>query len=395
MIMAAVRDTPNSPEIPSLRVMNGAMLLAGLATMLLGPILPVLSHRWSLTDSQAGLLLLAQFTGATLGGATVSKRLPRAFLTGLLSGFAGFLAFAVAPVPLVAYAGLLVGGFGVGRIIASVNIIAGDRYTHHRGSALARLNISFSLGCLLSPLLAAQLAPRIGLAALLSGFAALFLLLGALYSPELRHAAPEPAAVNTLTSSSLLSQTFVLFALILFLYGGLETCLSGWLTTYALRYGGASLLLSQYTMVLLLSGLTAGRAVATWLLKHVREATLLRISLAASMACAAGLASAAQSPSIAALAVLLGICIAPIFPTSFALYMATRPTARQAGLVLAASGLGAAAIPALMGVISTRSGSLRLALGLPVATAAALLLISFAATRVTRTIPGFPPPHKV
>ncbi len=149
--MAAMNPPAPNPA-PSLRLMNAAFLLAGLATFLLGPILPLLTAKWHLSDQQAGLLLLAQFTGATLGGATVSKRLPQAFLLGTTIAAAGFFAFANAPgLPLACF-GLLIAGFGVGRIIASVNIIAGERYTQHRGSALARLNIAFSLGCLLSPL---------------------------------------------------------------------------------------------------------------------------------------------------------------------------------------------------------------------------------------------------
>ena len=356
--------------------MHAGFLLAGLATMLLGPILPLLSRNWHLTDSQAGLLLLAQFTGATLGGGTVSKRLPQAFLLGLLAGCCGFLAFALAPSLIPACLGLLLAGFGVGRIIASVNIIAGARYTQQRGSSLSRLNISFSLGCLLSPLLAAQLAPRFTLPPLLCGFATLFLCATFALWLELRRAPTPTTQPEAAISTPILSPVFLFFAAILFLYGGLETCLSGWLTTYALRYGSASLVLSQYTMVLLLCGLTAGRALAAWLLLRTRETTLLRIALSLTIACAAALATATNAALIASLAVLLGISLAPIFPASFALYMAQKPSARQAGLVLAASGLGAAAIPWLMGVVSTHAGSLKLALTLPVADALALLLMS-------------------
>jgi len=387
MIMAAMSSAAHSRELPSLPLMHAGFLLAGLATMLLGPILPILSRNWHLTDSQAGLLLLAQFTGATLGGASVSKRLPQAFLLGLIAGCAGFLAFALAPSLIPACLGLLIGGFGVGRIIASVNIIAGARYTHQRGSALSRLNISFSLGCLLSPLLAAQLAPRFTLPPLLSGFAVLFLCVGAALWLQLRHPVQEIAQPETSTPSAILTPVFLFFAAILFLYGGLETCLSGWLTTYALRYGSASLVLSQYTMVLLLCGLTAGRVLAAWLLLRIREATLLRVALILTIACAAGLATATHAALIATLAVLLGVCLAPVFPASFALYMAHKPTARQAGLVLAASGLGAAAIPWLMGVVSTQAGSLKLALTLPVAAALALLLMSWRAAS-NRTVPA-------
>ena len=376
MIMAAMHD-PAPHAAPSLRLMNAAFLLAGLATFLLGPILPILTSTWNLSDQQAGLLLLAQFTGATLGGATVSKRLPHAFLLGTTAATLGFFLFAIAHNLPLACAALLLAGFGVGRIIASVNILAGERYTQHRGSALARLNIAFALGCLLSPLLAAWLTPHFALSHLLIAFALLFAAIAILLWLELRRSPEPPTPVPALITSRLFTSTFLLFASILFLYGALETCLSAWLTTYALRYGQTSLVLSQYTLVLLLCGLTAGRYLASLLLKRIPETTLLRIALALTIATAAALASARTAPVIATLAVVLGICLAPIFPAAFALYMAAQPTARQAGLVLAASGLGAASIPWLMGVVSTKTHSLRLALTLPILTATALLFLSW------------------
>jgi fucose permease len=91
----------------------------------------------------------------------------------------------------------------------------------------------------------------------------------------------------------------------------------------------------------------------------------------------AGLATAHSATGIAVFAVLLGFSLAPFFPSTFALLMAEKPVARQAGIVLAVSGLGAAALPWLMGVVSTRTGSLQVALALPLAAAILLLVMSF------------------
>ncbi len=75
-------------------------------------------------------------------------------------------------------------------------------------------------------------------------------------------------------------------------------------------------------------------------------------------------------------AVLLGLSLSPFFPATFALLMAERPPAAKAGMVIAVSGLGAAALPWLMGVVSTRTGSLQVALLLPLGAALALLGMS-------------------
>ena len=386
----AQQTTPGLPHVahpaanpaPTLPLMHAVFVLAGLGTMLLGPILPILAANWHLRDSQSGLLLLAQFCGATVGGATVSSRLGRDLFAGLASAAAGFFVFALAPAFPLACAGLVVGGFGVGRTIASVNILAGQRATRQRGSALSRLNFSWSLGALLSPLLAAWLVPHFALHTLLAAFAALFLSASAVLALQMRQGPAETAGEasgsreNMPASAESMPRIFIYFLLMLFLYGGLETCLSGWLTTYALRFGRTSLVLSEYTMVLLLAGLTAGRALAARLLLKVQDTTLLRIALMLTAMLTVGLVLAQRSSLIATLAVLLGVCVAPVFPASFSIYMSFRPPARQAGLVLAASGIGAAALPWAMGVISTRSGSLRVALALPVSAALAMLVQS-------------------
>ena len=366
---------------PSLPLMHAVFVLAGLGTMLLGPILPLLAAKWHLQDSQLGLLLLAQFCGATLGGVTVSSKLARDLQVGLDAAAVGFSAFAFALTPSTGFgwacAGLLIGGFGVGRVIATVNIIGGSRYAAHRGAALARLNFTWSVGALLSPLLAAWLAPRIALQKLIGAYAALFVLcVIVLILQSMNSRGAESSMQSASAEHTLAPRFFLYFSALLFIYGGLETCLNGWLTTYALRYGKTSLVLSEYTMVLLLSGLTAGRALAAWLLLRMRDVTLQRIALVLSAALAAALALNHRASLIAALAVLLGIALAPIFPATFALLMAHRPPARTAGIVLAASGLGAAALPSLMGVVSTRAGSLEIALAIPVAAAVTMLLLS-------------------
>jgi FHS family glucose/mannose:H+ symporter-like MFS transporter len=356
--------------------MHAVFVLAGLGTMLLGPILPLLAAHWRLDDAQSGLLPLAQFCGATLGGVTVSSRLARDLQRGLILAGLGFTIFAIAPSFLLALPALLCGGFGVGRIIASVNIIAGARYTASRGSSLARLNFTWSFGALLSPLLAAWLS-AIPLNLRLIGFAILFLVCAAVLDRQPVDPG-EAASSSQAPEPPLAVPLFVYFAALLFLYGGLETSLSVWLTTYAIRFGQTSFVLSEYTLVLLLCGLTAGRALASWLLLTMRDTTLQRIALVLAAGLAAALAAAHQASLIATLAVLLGVALAPVFPATFALLMAHRPPARTAGIALAASGLGAAALPSLIGAISTHTGSLRIALTVPVAAALAMLLMSFA-----------------
>jgi FHS family glucose/mannose:H+ symporter-like MFS transporter len=368
--------------------MHYGLVLAGLGTALLGPILPVLARQWGMLDSQSGLLMMAKFCGAFLGGVTVSGKLRWSLLVGMMAGAVGFGGFAVAPSMSVGCVCLFVGGYGLGQIITSVNILAGRRFTAHRGSALAMLNFSFSLGAMLSALLAAWLLPRFALRDVLVGFAMLFATGAVALIAQMRgngESAEEfdRASMEAEPRVGLGGRAYLYFAGLLVLYGGLETCLSGWLTTFALRYGDKTLAVSEYTTLLLWMSLTVGRAGASAVMLRVREKTVQRLALGLAAVFTAGLAMAHSAVTIAGFAVLLGLSLAPFFPATWALLMAQRPTARQAGIVLAVSGLGAAALPWLMGVVSTRAGSLQVALALPFAAALGLLGMSWFAPRAT------------
>jgi FHS family glucose/mannose:H+ symporter-like MFS transporter len=361
---------------PSVLWLAIGFLLAGLGTVMLGPLMPMLLHDWRLTDQQGGLLLASKFVGSFLGGVSVPRRLRLGVLGGMLFAGAGFGAFALSVGLLSGAACLFVGGFGLGQVIASTNIVIGRRYREHTGSALASVNFFWSLGAVVCGVIAAAALPRFHFRGPLLTFAGLFLVtgLGGYINPS-RDAGStvESAAVVVLPlPMNLLTR----FALLLFLYGGLETCMTGWLTTYTLRFSDVRLLGGQSAIVLLWSALTAGRALSSAALRVMRETTLQRLSLGFSALLIAALVTTRHGPLLSLYCVLLGLSLAPFFPTTFALLMKRRPTAREAGFILAVSGLGAALFPWLMGFVSTRSGSLRVAMTVPLALALILLLLS-------------------
>ncbi len=232
---------------------------------------------------------------------------------------------------------------------------------------------------MLAPLLTAWLSPRIALRSLLLSFGIGFFLIGMLMLAERARSTSTdqaPTASANLPQSSLAPKLFLIFCLLLVFYGGLETCLSGWLTTYALRYGDRSLTISEYTTLLLWAAITGGRALSSAILLHVGTRTVQRACLVLAAALTAALALAHTPALIATCALLLGLSLAPFFPATFALLMNEAPSARQAGIVLAVSGLGAAALPWSMGVLSTATGSLNKALVVPFLAAIALLILT-------------------
>jgi MFS transporter, FHS family, glucose/mannose:H+ symporter len=350
-------------------------LLAGLGTVLLGPLLPSVAHAWQLTDAQSGLLLLAKFVGAFLGGISVPRRLGLGIFVGSLLAFVGFGAFALSHSLLPGCIALFVSGIGLGQIIASTNILTGRRYRAHTGSALASLNFFWSLGAVITGVLVATLIPRYGLRNPLLYFATLYLLSG--MGGLLRHA----SSVNEARSEAepahpLAASSIALFALFLFLYGGLETCLTAWITTFTIRFSDLRLLGGQSGVVLLWASLTGGRALASIALRRASELAVQRAGLLLVSVVIAVLAWAHHGWMLSCCCMLLGLGVAPFFPATFALLMRKRPPARTAGFILAVSGLGAALFPWTMGVLSTQTGSLRVAMIVPWTLAVLLLVLS-------------------
>ncbi len=364
---------------PSFFWLAAGFLLAGLGTVLLGPILPTLASHWHLSDAQGGQLFLAKFVGAFLGGVSVPRRLRWGILSGTLLAGIGFGLFAVCHSLAPAAAALFISGIGLGQIIAATNILAGRRYQAHTGSTLALLNFFWSLGAVLTGLLAAALLPRAGLREPLLIFAALFVATGVGGSLRTPPSSPQiPAASAQPTPTPVLPlRAFIYFSLLLLLYGGLETCLTAWLTTYTLRFSDVHLLGGQSAVVLLWASLTGGRIIASAALRFFTEAAVQRVSLALSLLFILVMIGSRHAFGFSLSCILLGISLAPYFPSTFALLMPLRPSARAAGFILAISGLGAALFPWSMGVLSSHAGSLRTAMSIPLCLTACLLLLSF------------------
>ena len=371
MTSTSADDNHLGPAVPWLAL---GLLLAGLGTVLLGPILPTIQLRWHLTDQQSGPLFFTKFVGSFVGGISVPRRIRNGILSGTLFAAVGFAAFGAAPNLTIGAATLFVAGFGLGQIIASTNILAGHRYTSHTGSALSTLNFFFSFGTVITGLIVAAVLPHAGLATMLFAIAAALSatgVMGKLQTTAAKDSTPQEA------SSAITLYTIGVFALFLFFYGGLETCLAGWLTTFTQRYSQTQVIGGQSAVVLLLAALATGRLLSSVALRFTTERIVQRSGLLLSLLCVIGLATASRAVSLAIWSIALGISLAPFFPATFAMLMRHNPRAKQAGIVLAVSGLGAATFPWLMGVISTHTGSLREAMSVPALLALVLLAISF------------------
>lgn len=380
-----VHDTATLPAsetsaAPHLALLHGCMFLSGFGTIFLGPTLPALAASAGTSDSGSGLFFAAQFLGAFLGGLTTNSRLWFCLLRGSAAAAFGFAALSQCArlhtsLPWTA-AALLPLGFGVGQMLTSLNLLASRSLSSGRASALSLVNLSWSLGAVVAPIALGGLLGAVPLSVLLASVGGCFALAVLAAARNASHgrciALPHLSAAR----ARLPRTAFLYFAALLLLYGGVETCLSGWVTTFGIRYGSGSVQTSALGATALWIGITAGRGLAAVLLQRIREGTLLTAALSLATLLVVVLSQAHGPVAITVTAGLLGMALAPWFPVVLSAMLGEGATAGETGTIIAVSGLGAASLPLLLGIVSRSSGSLRIALAVPLTGLLLLLLLS-------------------
>ena len=160
-----------------------AFLPTGVLTTLLGPMLPMLIARWSLSDAQAGNLFLVQFfsqmVGVQLAGVLTARRGYRPpFLLGLLLMAAGAATLLMGSMAL-GMAAVSLYGLGIGMIIPTDNLLIAEITPDSRASAINLLNFFWGAGAVACSLMIAWAAAH-GMVQVFLGFVAVVLIVLAL-----------------------------------------------------------------------------------------------------------------------------------------------------------------------------------------------------------------------
>jgi MFS transporter, FHS family, glucose/mannose:H+ symporter len=367
-------------------------LLVGVVHTLLGPILPMLAARWRLDDAEAGSLFIAQFTGAMIGSALSGWMIERLGSLRLMAF--GYAAMAAAVACLGANSwgiGLLSVfsfGFAIGLTIPATNLLVAEINPERPAAALNILSFAWALGAVAGPPLIALFArdgrlvrPLIGLAVLLSGIA----LLIARRSPtdsssganQTKPNKKDPVRFERSALRAWASPYALLTGGLIFIYVGTETAAAGWIASYAQRFGASARGFGTMMPSFFWAGLLIGRAAAPAVLRRVREADLVLISLFVAGAGLVVILVGSNLMTVSCGAGLTGLGLAAVFPTTLAIF--TRHFGRQAsqltGFFFVLAGLGGAVIPWLVGFTSAGFGDLRIGLLIPLFCAASMIVL--------------------
>ena len=363
---------------------HAAFVPIGIVTVLLGPLLPALSTKWSLNYTQAGTLFTVQFlastVGVTLSGFCVSRWGFRfAIKAGLLA-----MAVGVAGLP---YSSRVLGsaciglyGFGFGIAVPAANLLVAEVHQFHRSAALNLLNFSWSVGAVACPFLVAAAVRAHHLPILLAAFAGLLFLVAlgiaampsSIVEPRARRGNDAQRVASVDLSGSDLGKSWrnnsvLLLASLFFLYVGVENSFGGWIASYAKSLGTLSLGLALMSSSFFYSALMVGRWLASLVLKRVEEVTLARAGLLTACAGMTCLLLSHAALGVLAGASVTGLGLAAVYPITISLLSREfGDTASQMGSIMfTMANLGGAFLPWLVGYYSSRFGSVRAGMVVP------------------------------
>lgn len=366
-------------------VLYGGFVLTGMITTLLGPILPYLASRWNLDDSRSGLLFTAQFAGTMLGvlvSSWMHSRLgPRA---SLASGYAA-MGTGVAAVSINSWAGgmFAIGcfGFGLGLIIPTTNMLVSDLNPHRRAASLSTLNMTWGLGAVLWPLLAAVVVKFGNVLAMLISLGATAIafcfLTGKIDSRSLTRDAPQNRDLHEQIPEHITIAATAALGLLFFLYVGTENCFGGWVASLAHCFSTAKGTFWALMPSFFWGGLLLGRALAPFILRRIREIVLVRGCLLLALTGALVISSVGRYSLLVAGISLSGLGLSAVFPitiSQFSLRFGKSAIRFMAGM-FALAGLGGATLPWMVGILSNRSGSLQTGILVPVVSIIAMLAL--------------------
>ena len=347
-----------------------AFAATGVAVALPGAILPALLVRWHLGDAQAGQLFFAAWVGSALGSLVVRGSLRTTLTLG-----SALVACAAVCIAFLdghgANACLALYGFGLGITMTSISLTRQQQVVkagRSTGTEMVRLNSAWAAGAVLCPALTARVLSHGSIRPLLLCLVIFFAVLAAWSALQSdMHAS---VVAKSLPWSALKSIPPGLVCMI-FLATGVEAATGGWLSTYT-RRGGDSVAATIAALACFWAGLMASRIFWSVFDRWLTHDYVVRLSVGLMVLSSALLfrVHAGSIPAIAAF--LLGFGIGPCYP----LLLAWALRFQRAGSIFFIAGVGAASLPWLMGVLSARTGSLRIGFVVPIIGAVIMLTLS-------------------
>ena len=369
----------NAPERAVTTAGFAVFLLLGVVIASYGPSIPHITERFHVSVSVAGLIVSANFLGEVIGllalGLTHARwTLGQRLTVGTVIFGAGLLAAAAAPTwPLVLLA-VFVLGIGAGGLVVLVNLFYATRYGHRSPAMLGLVNTSYGVGTFLGP----------ALVALTRGFSLVFAVVGVavlVCVVFLRRAVEEevtPDAAPPLLNARTVALV-VTFAVMLFVYEGLEAGVGTWEATDLISLGWSAQFAAGATSVFW-GAFTLGRVITAPLAVRWSPQRILVPAFIVGALLLLGVRANVAPPLLFA---LVGLCAAPIFPVVVSWMTRVIPNATTlVTYAILGAVIGSALVPAALGGLIGVAGAIELPLGVAVCAVASLGMVGVISLRL-------------
>ncbi len=325
--------------------------LIGAVQALYGPAFPLLRERFGIGLGSVSIAVSAQFFGA-FAGIVFSGLLLRAFgyRRALLAAAAalavGGASIALAPSWVAVLAGAVLTGAGAGLLNVACTLMVAVVFSPKAAPALNLVNAAFGVGAVAGPLLIAATEPRYG-------WPFAFIALGSLaLLPWLARMVVPSVALPDRAAAPVAWRSLAAFVVLYVFYVSAEVGVTSWETEYLAPTFGprAAAFTSLYWLAI-----TVGRLLAVPLSARVRTHQLVLYATAAALIFMLA-AHRVESAPIAF--VLVGLSLAPIFPTTLAWLTEVFPRRAEqvTPVVVAAANLGPALSAPVIGAVVSAQG---------------------------------------
>lgn len=347
----------------------------------LGPMLPYLSARWALSDTQSGSLIFAEFFssmfGMLLSGVLVERVGYRlTLMMGLVLMPAGVSLLAFGPWGL-GLAAISILGVGYGVTTPAGNLRTAETNPERSAAALNVINAVWGVGAMSSPFLVALGLRARRPALFLFGLAAALLVLlvvflGSRFVPDVHVGDKADASAR---GPWWKSRILPLICALFFIYVGTETAFGNWAAMYARRIAPDHRSLATIAPAFFWGALLLGRASAPFALKFHRDTAVARGGLFLAVLGGVALVLAHGIQLVLTGCFLAGLGLSSIFPISVSLFPRWfgDSARRVSGAVFGSGNIGGAVLPWVVGLVSTRFGNLRWGYVVPLAGAGFML----------------------
>ncbi|HVE56874.1 MAG TPA: MFS transporter [Pyrinomonadaceae bacterium] len=345
-------------------LLHAGFFVSGIATVIIGQLLPILKDKFVLNDEQLGNFFPAQFAGSLIGTFLTNwfgKR-NRFLLASLLGCFlmgAGVLMLNAGSYELC-LSGFFVNGLGIGLTLPSINMLILELNPMRAAAALSVLNFFWGVGAIISQPFVDFFARGTNIFTPTVCLSIVLLIIGIALVLMPKEIEQKPAASGEeeidFSVPIWTNPVAWMIAFFNFIHVGYESAMGGWLKTYTQRVedGAAMNLLPPITLYFVF--FVVGRGVAPIFFRFLNENKMLFLSLLTILLGMGILLSARNVWLLSVGASIAGFGTSSVFPTNMSRFTKTfgASASRRATPFFICGTLGAAFTTWFIGYVSNR-----------------------------------------